>query len=93
MTRIPIPTAWGRTLSRAPRAWPVDLSGRVELGRQHLVQLIEGPGYLPVPQPSPAAGHPGAEPELVRQGFPADTGEQHEQEGRLQCGVSWPLVE
>lgn len=53
------------------RPRPVESAGRVQLGEQHLVQLVENPGPLP-PVKAPPAGLSGAEPKLRRQELPGD---------------------
>lgn len=50
---------------------PVEAAGRVQLGEEDAVQLVEDPGLLPPLQPSPA-GLSGAEPQLRGQELPGD---------------------
>lgn len=50
------------------------------------MELVEHPGVLPVPQ-APPAGHPGSESQLLRQVFPADSGEQHEEDALQHLSV------
>lgn len=49
---------------------PVQCVGRVQLGEQYAVQLVEGAGLVPPPASAPA-GLPRAEPQLQRQQLPA----------------------
>lgn len=58
---------------------PVQLTGRVQLRKQHTMQRIEDPRISPASQPPPT-GHTRAEPQFLGQIFPPDTGEQHEQD-------------
>lgn len=51
------------------RAGPVEFAGRVQLGEQQPVELVEDSGLLPAIQPSPA-GLSGAEPQLRWQELP-----------------------
>src|SRR6266516_4243767 len=61
------------------RSRPIDLTGRVQLREQHLVQPLPNACFLPDPQPPPTR-HPATEAELLRQMLPADPRVQHEQD-------------
>ena len=60
---------FARMWEPSTRARPVEFAGRVQLGEQDAVQLVEDTGLLP-PFQAPPAGLPGAEPQLQRQQLP-----------------------
>lgn len=61
------------------RARPVEFAGRVQLGEQDAVQLLEDPGLLPAVQ-TPPTGLSRAEPQLQRQELPRDVVIEHVQD-------------
>lgn len=61
------------------RTRPVEAGRRVELGQQHLVELLPDAGLVPVPKPPPA-GHARTEAQLPWQELPLDARVQHEED-------------
>ncbi len=77
-----------REVDHRPR--PIQLPGTLQLSQQQLVQLLPDTDPVPLLQPAPA-GHPGPEPQLLRQELPLDPGVPHEQDPTQHLPIRDPL--
>jgi hypothetical protein len=72
-------------------ARPLDLTRRLQLGKQQRVQPLPHTGLLPLNHP-PIAGRAGTEAELERQMPPRDPGVEHEQDPLQRRPIIEPLA-